>query len=889
MHLLTTKLSIPYLRSRLVARPRLIQKLNQGVECGFVLVSAPAGYGKSTLLSAWLGSLEAPAVWYSLDDGDNDPVQFLSYLATALGKVEPQAGEILTHSLRSSPTPVVDTLLTPVINQLSQVKEPFWLILDDYHLIQNQVVHQLIRFLIEHRPAPLHLAIATRADPPLHLSSLRARSGMVELRLADLRFTLEESVDFFNHTMGVRISLEDVARITARTEGWIAGLQIAALSMQNTEDISGFITAFTGSHHPIFDYLLEEILERQSPEIRRFLLKTSILEQITAPLCEALLLEDGESSTIRSASIILDELEHANLFIIPLDPQRSWYRYHPLFTDLLRSYLQQSNPEWIPDIHIRASAWFEGQGWIREAVHHALAAGEWERVLRLISANVFALLEQSELTNVASQLDRVTGEKSSARPWLWIGRAWLAAYTGQLSSVEHYLNMAEAEISSYVREVDQQTLRGHFAAVRAFASWIEGKREVATQAAREALEYLPETDYLIRCQSSTVLGLSLDNMDERSQAYEQALAYAREIGVSHVTIFAIGCKAYMLCLQGKLREAYAACHEAMRLARSSNTAHPLPILGNIYSTLSMILCEWNNLDEGLHYAREAVALARRWEQVDTLHFALTNLGDALFATGDIEAAFDILRQAWQVAQRTSTWFQEITIAQEVNWYLDQNNLEAALQRLRLAQIDILEQSRAYLSPLIVQLAARIFLAQKQYTQALTAIESNLAEFEKREIVYYTVHTFVCQALAYRGLNQEAQALATLKRALEVAAPEGYVRTFLLAGNALVPLLRQARAARILPDYVDKLLDSFEQSSKPRIAVTGTAIGLVEPLSEREMDVLKLLEQGCSDKEIAVSLVIARETVHKHLKNIYGKLDVHSRIEAIARARTVGLL
>jgi LuxR family maltose regulon positive regulatory protein len=886
--ILSTKLSIPSLRSRLVSRPRLIEKLNQGLECGLILVSGPAGYGKSTLLSDWLSQVGLATAWLSLDDGDNDPARFWAYVIAALQGAFHSFGRTLPDTLTVSNQPS-DAVITQLINALDELSQPLILILDDYHYIVSQTIHEGILFLLEHAPAHFHLVIATRADPPLPLARLRARSDMLEMRQSDLRFTTLEAADFLNHSMGLQISSEDVARITARTEGWIAGLQMVALSMQNTADVSSFITALTGSHRYIFDYLLEEILERQSPEIRRFLLYTSILDQLTAPLCDALFRENTDGSPMRSSAVILEELERTNLFIIPLDHERRWYRYHSLFAELLRGYLQQTYADQIRILHTLASAWFEGQGLVADAIHHALMGGDWEGVVGLISANVFALLEQNELNTVARQLDNLASEKGFARPWLWIGRAWLAAYTGQLSTVDSRLDMTEAEISSLEDQEHQQTLRGHCAAIRAFAAWVAGKKDVAIQAAQEALDCLPETDRTIRCQSATVLGLSMKNMDARAQAFAQALDYARGSSVSHVVLFAHGCQAYLLVMQGRLREAHAACREAMELANSSNTRQPLPTLSHVYSTLSGILWEWNDLEAALHYAREAVALARRWGQADALHFAYTNLGEALFANGDVEDALNTLQQAWQIAHRTSAWFEEITVCQEIEWYLAQDNLEAALQRLRLAQLNIDETPKVYFSPLLALSFAQIFLARKEYAKALTEIDSILSALEKQKNIYFQVRVLAWQAKAYRALGQETPAFASLKKALMLAAPEGYMRSFLAAGNALISLLHQARAVRIAPNYVDKLLVFLNGEDKAAPPATGASSRLIEALSEREMDVLKLLAQGCSDKRIAEALVIARETVHKHLKNIYGKLEVHSRGEAVIRARELGLL
>jgi LuxR family maltose regulon positive regulatory protein len=360
-----------------------------------------------------------------------------------------------------------------------------------------------------------------------------------------------------------------------------------------------------------------------------------------------------------------------------------------------------------------------------------------------------------------------------------------------------------------------------------------------------------------------------------------------------VSIFAHGCWAWLLSMQGRLHEAQAACLEAMQLAQSNSSHQPLPTLSHVYSTLSFVLCEWNDLEGALHYSKEAVNLARRWEQADALHFALDNLGYALFASGDVEAAFDTLHQAWQVAKRTSTWFEEITVSQEVDWYLAQGNLEAALHRLRQAEVDIDASSKEAINSYKIQLMpltfVQIFVAQKQYFKALTLIDLFIEDMEKKKIGYYLVRALTWQALVYHGLGQEAQALVSLKRALTLAAPEGYIRTFTKMGPGAIPFLRQARAAGIMPDYIDMLLAANDQLVKDQPIEAVVRSGLVEPLSRREIDVLKLLAQGCTDKKIAESLVIARETVHKHLKNIYGKLNVHSRTEAIVRARELNLL
>jgi LuxR family maltose regulon positive regulatory protein len=892
MQILSTKLSIPPLRARLVRRSSLVLKLNQGLECGFILVSAPAGYGKSTLLTEWLEQLDQPATWLSLDEKDNDLSRFLAYLTAAFHEIDSSV-DIFSEIIKDNLPQQVETHLTALLNLLSQISQPFCLVMDDYHVIQDQAIHQVISFILENRPAALQLVIATRADPPLPLARLRARSAMLELRMADLRFTNQEAADFLSHTMGLKISTEDVARITRRTEGWIAGLQMAALSMQNLQDVAGFINAFTGSHHYIYDYLLGEILSHQPPEIQHFLLCTSILDQFSAPLCDALLVGDKPSAKASSSRLILQELEDSNLFIIPLDHEQQWYRYHPLFSELLRGYLQQKDPAKLQVLHKRASSWFESQGMISDAIRHSFAVNDWEQIVRLVSANVFALLEQNELNSLARQLESLSHETRSARPWLLIGRAWLAAYTGQLGTVEPILKQVELEIDSLNSEQELQTLGGHLAAIRAYINWIDDKREIAVNAAQVALEWLPPGERLIRCQAATLLGLTIPHFNLRARAMQQALNYASECPVSHVTIFAHSCWAWLLVMQCRLREAHAACLEAIRLAQTSISPQSIPTLSHVYTTLSLVLLEWHDLEPALQYARMAVDLAHRWGQADALHFALDNLGYVFFEMGDMQAAFDTMHQAWQVATHTSSWFEQITLSQQIDWYVKLGDLESALLQLEKASLDISDPLKIALSTIhsgLLPLAIiQIYLFNSEFTKALAMITPFLREMEDRQVGYHTVRLLVWQALAYDGLKQDAMALASLKRALTLASPAGLIRTFTQEGSRIVPLLQHARAAGITPGYIDQLLAVLEPGRSVPLDKKRAPSSLVERLTGREMEVLSLLAQGCSDKKIAETLVIARETVHKHLKNIYGKLDVHSRVEAIVRARQSGLL
>jgi LuxR family maltose regulon positive regulatory protein len=875
--LLATKLAPPRPRPNAVPRPHLVRQLNAGMrpDCKLTLISAPAGFGKTTLLSEWIASAPplAYVAWLSLDEADNDSARFLAYLRAALQAVCPAVGEAAWAGPPSASASLDDATLAPLVNALAQVESSFALILDDYHVIQEPGLHAAVNFLLEHQPPAMRLVIATRSDPPLGLARLRARGQLTELRQADLRFTSPEVASFLAKTMGLQMPAEAIAGLANRTEGWIAGLQMAALSLQGGEEPGRFVSRLTGNNRYIFDYLLEEVLARQPPEVREFLLKTSVLGQMTAPLCEAL------TGNANSQSL-LKQLEQANLFIVPLDDERRWYRYHHLFAELLRSTLQQTHADQIPPLHVRASVWFEAQGLIANAIHHALAAGEGERATRLVEGNVFALLEQSELNAVARQLDQLAAEKD--RPWLWLARAWLAAYTGQLGSIEPLLAEAEAGLSACETPTDQQTLRGHLAAIRAYMGFLRGEEDIAVQAAEAALEYLPPDDRLMRCQVATTLGLALQDAGQAAQAFEQAIAYAQGLSISHVTISAYGCQAYLFATRDRLREAYAVCQTALQLARTAN-ARPLPTLSFVYVALSVVLLEWNDLENADRYAREAVVLARQWEQADALHHACTQLTNVRLALGDYAGAFDSLRLARQLARRTSSWFESISIEQEIELHLAQGNPAAAIQCLRAAPAEFEGSPRHAFA------SVHILIAQKQFAKAAPRL-ADVVEFAGAiGATGRLLRALTWQALVFHELGQEAQALAALTRALTLAAPEGYVHVFTREGAPMAAFLRQVRAAEVAPGYVEKLLAAFGQTAEVPAVAAEAASPMVEPLSEREMGVLKLLAQGCTDKQMAAALVIGRETVHQHLKNIYGKLGVHRRLEAVAAARKLGLL
>lgn len=886
VQILSTKLSTPPLRSKLVARPRLIQRLNQGLECGFVLISAPAGYGKSTLLSAWLSQIKSPSVWLSLDEGDNDSARFLTYLAAALRQIDPALGKSLELGLQTSPLPAVEILLTSTINELAQHQRPFCLVLDDYHKIQNRVVHQAVSFLLENRPAPLHLAIATRADPPLPLARLRARSQMLELRQVDLCFTTQEAADFLNHTMGLQISPEDVARITTRTEGWIAGLQMAALSMQNSDDIPGLISTLTGTNYYIFDYLLKEILARQTPEIRLFLLFTSILDQLSAPLCAALLMNDGDFVLTRPPAVILEELEHANLFVLPLDHEHRWFRYHHLFSDLTRLVLEQTYPGRSVELHRRACLWYETQGLIPAALQHAISSGDMELVTRIVSANALVLVENDEVLPTLQKIDSLPLEKFTALPWLGIARAWFVG-AGKIEQSLQILAEVEKGLESIEDEIEHQRLMGYIAATRAVLYNTQNEKANFFIQTQLANELLPANDFAIRAMNLALWGrvLSVNQHDPGGvPILEDALRLARKAQKPHATMITANYLATAHIFAGNFHEIRRVCLEALEVAEEYQRRYqqPLPATAPVYSLLGRVHAEWGEFEKAIQLTRKGVMLSQRWGRVDVEMVSWGYLGRVLVYANHLEPAQQAFQQAQRIAQRIS-----LTAWQEQALFALDSLLDSGTpDRKEISrQVSRLQESGARISAM---LTARLLLRDNQPDQALVILEQALADL-KGWPSFDTVRIYTLRALACHAKGDENLALTALQHALELGEPENRIMTFVREGAAMEKLLHLALVKGIAPPFVQRLLAAFEARRKQTPSPTISATSLIEPLSARELEVLELLAQGHADKHIAEILVLSRGTVHKHLENIYQKLDVHSRTEAIARGRELKLL
>jgi LuxR family maltose regulon positive regulatory protein len=934
-NLLTTKLHIPPVRAESVARPRLIERLNAGLEHKLTLISAPAGFGKTTLLSEWVHSTLAqpsapkgaasaarecgPCIaWVSLDDDDNDLARFWSYIIAALQTVQAGAGQAALAMLRSTPPPPIEAVLTDLINDLAPADpRPCLIILDDWHVIIAPQVNDTAVFFLENLPPQYHLVIASRADPPWPLARLRARRELLELRAADLRFTPEEAAAFLNGAMKLGLSPEDIMALDDRTEGWIAGLQMAALSIQGRNEgrIAAFIQAFSGSHRFILDYLVEEVLERQPSATQEFLLKTSILEQLAAPLCDTVVGSPAHEALLPGSQAMLEQLEAANLFIIPLDDERRWYRYHHLFADLLRTRLeQQAGAQEVAALHSRASAWHAQHGLIAPAVSHALAAGDIVQAARLVEENALAMIYHGELTTLAGWLRALPANVVHSWPWLCIAHAWVLAYSGEMDAVEPLLQNAETawQTSSSTGEAAPGTLAGrdsarhgagHIAAIRAYCTMFRGDISHAAEFAIEALTCLPQEDLATRGFTALLLGSILGsqgNLAEGTRLLDDAAGINQANNSYPLAMMVLSEMALFQRLQGQLHRAADTCQRALQSRDREPAARPAgqrsPVTGFIYCRLSPVLYEWNDLDAAASYAREAITLSTRWGQKDSLHIGYTQLAQALQAIGDLDGALAALHKAKQAAVGLP-WYSGYVVALEAQLALAQGDAAAAFAWAQECRPTMPNSCEGALLELDFDrrheccILARVLIAQGKPAKALELLGHLLHMAEAAGAMSLAIKGLALQALALHALGSDEQALSVLGRALLLAEPEGYVRTFVDEGPAMADLLRQAARRGITSHYTAKLLAAFPTPElKGKAPIPGLKIeDLVEPLSERESEVLRLLATSMPTAEIADSLFISVYTVRSHIKNIYGKLDVHTRMEAAQRAAELGLL
>ena len=893
--LLQTKLYIPRSQPNFISRPRLIKHLDDGLSRKLTLVSSPAGFGKTTLLSDWIQKCGQPAAWISLDQGDNDPSRFLNYFIRALQKIEAEISERRFSAIQSSLLPRIDLLLADLLNEIAEFTQPFVIVLDDYHVITEAVIQGMFTFMLENQPPQMHIVISSRADPPWPLARLRGRGELVEIRTRDLRFTTDEAATFLNNVMGLKLSAKEVASLDGLIEGWIAGLQMAALSMRGRKDLSGFIRSFSGSHRFILDYLVEEVLDQQSSTVQEFLLKTSILDNLSGPLCNAVTGREDSQTT-------LTQLEQANLFLVSLDDERRWYRYHHLFADLLCIRLKETQPEQAPILHRRASDWFKKNGLIAEAVNHAFKAKDFEQVVSLLVGNALAMIYQGELRTLVSQLETLPGEVVRSQPWLNITHAWTLAYSGNFDAVEPLLKETEKALLGLDEHIEGhlqsdaecQRILGQISAIRVYIAARRGNIFRAAELAYEALQCLPADDLMVRGYMMTLLGAVLRTSGDfiaAAEASTKALAISQAAGDSHLSAVVLCDQAALYYSQGQLHNAAATCQDAVEISDkyAEQSGEPLPVMGYAYIRLSAVLHEWNDLETAARYAEEGLELCKQWGQADFLVYSYIEVAKVLQAIGDVDGALDAIRKGKQVASNMSPWPGFHVAAQQARLWLVQRKLgdvSSWVQESGLRSDD--ELSFQFLFRYII--LARVLIAQGEFDEAAGLLSRLLEIAETAGAMGNIIEILILQAIALQAQGKDDQALTRLERALALAEPEGYVRIFIDEGSSMGKLLRNATAHGIAVGYVGKLVTALEEETRGRRRLGKTSPeSMVEPLSERELEVLRFLRTHLSSTNIADELTISVNTVRTHIKSIYSKLNVHNRQDAVQKAQELELL
>ena len=881
-----------------------------------MLACAPAGYGKTVLLAEWVRRGRHPVAWLSLDAGDNDPARFWRHTVAALDRVRPGISERMGPLLGPPPPPSFEPLVTALINEVAgqpDADEALLLVLDDYHVISSQLVHESLGFLLEHRPPGLHLALTSRSDPPLALARLRARGQLTELRAAELRFTPGEAAALLQQVAaapggarpGAPLPDAAAAALAARTEGWAAGLQLAGLSLRGHNDVDGFVAAFTGSHRYVLDYLAEEVLEQQPGRVREFLLETSVLERLSGELCDAVTGRPGSQA-------LLEQAERAGLFVVPLDEVRGWWRYHHLFADLLRARLQQEQPGRVPELHRNAAAWYAERGLADDAIRHAVAAGEMTWAARLIEQHFDELFYlRGEGATVQRWLSALPGDLVRTRPRLLLAQALLASYDGRMETAEPLLGAAEQAYAGAAEEPFEPTagragsmlvnVPALIAIRRGFLALLRGDAEETAAFASRALAESKEGEWLLNSTARGYLGLAewlRGQLVEAERAFASSIARGQAAGQPTLT----GWHRYQLAqvqrALGRLDMAIQTYEEALR-ATAVPGRPPAPTVGLVYVGLAEVTYQRNELDSALRYVTEGIALERQFLPGTSPTAGLVTLAWIRQATGDPAGALEAIGEAEHAPPMTAGLLNPFP-AQRARLLLAQGEVAAAARWTHETGLHADDEPCYPREPGYLVLA-RVLLAQQLPAEALALLDRLHAAAVAQGRVGSVIEAGALRALALAACGQDAGAVNALAEVLTLACPQGYVRVFADEGPPMAALLgqliasqRAGQAAAGVPlgclARLQRAFDVGHTGPGSRYgSAPATVPGLVEQLTSRELEVLGMLAAGKTNQAIADQLVVTLDTVKKHVSHLLGKLGAANRTEAVTRARELGLI
>lgn len=905
--ILVTKLYIPTIRLEIVHRPHLIERLDRGLQGKLTLISAPAGFGKTTLVTEWLHSKgdnkPSPFVisWLSLDERDNDPAQFLTYIIAALQMVDRHIGQKAQAVFQSQQRLLVEPINLSLINDIVQFSDhdsqnspkEIIFVLDDYHVIEETAIHQTIDYLIEHHPPHFHLVILTRIDPPLTLSRLRARNQLLEIRGTDLHFSEQDTEMFLNEIMKLDLAPDEIAILDNRTEGWIAGLQLAAISLQGRVNRGEFIQAFSGDNRFVIDFLLDEVLLKQPEDIRQFLLQTSILDRMCGDLCDAIVDSSNEESPLSSQEF-LEYLDLANLFVIPLDDKRYWYRYHHLFADVLQNRLQATLPELIPILHLRASGWFEHQEDNDQALHHAILSGNLEKAALIVEHKAIQLLSHSNLATLKKWLDSLPQDLIRSRPELCVYQGWIEFLIGTVKNAEQWIDNAKGILSSSTPRVgsQQREVYGHIDVIKAHIALKDKELHKANALAQKSLDYIPERSPLhghvavIQGQVAYWNG----DLDAADQAMIEAVSIAQACDHLFMAVEATIWRGHIKTLQGCLQQAVELYRDALQLADIGDK-NVLPIAGSAYIGMALVERERNNLAVAESLLNEGYDMCTLFGNTRSWHIAMALVR---IAQGEKVEALDELQTAEKFTPGPEGPFVHLNNDHiRVRLWLSQmdRNLSAAVRWAEDSGIQV-DETPAFSQREAYTLFARVLLTQGEFDKAYAMLAKLSKDSEiggrKRDLI----ELLILQAVSFHIQDDADQAFVILEQVLSLAEIDGFVQIFVDEGPPMARLLYEALSSNIKSDFVQTILKAFPILVPEPGKLSHTQFpqsGLFEPLSERELEIIHLLDQGLTNQEIAARLYISRHTVKVHTRNIYGKLGVSNRSQASAKARAMGIL